>query len=263
MAVLTHGLLGSAAVQARVVWALLLREMLTRYGRHNIGFLWLFVEPALFTLAIAWLWSLVRAHATDLPIIEFAVTGYATVLLWRNAASRCTKAVETNWALLYHRNVTALDVFLARIALEVAGASLAFAVLALVLVLVGVMHWPQDALRVLLAWLLLIWFAVGFALIVGALSERSNTFERMWHVIAYILFPLSGAVYMANWLPDQAREVVLVLPMVHGVEMLRHGWFGDVVNTHESLSYLVFANLVVSLLGFSFARDLGRRVEPQ
>ena len=37
-------------VERRVIWALMLREMMTRYGRHNIGFLWLFAEPMLFTL---------------------------------------------------------------------------------------------------------------------------------------------------------------------------------------------------------------------
>ena len=31
----------SGGVQLRVLGALLIREMLTRYGRHNIGFLWL------------------------------------------------------------------------------------------------------------------------------------------------------------------------------------------------------------------------------
>ena len=40
----------SLRVQGRVLVALLLREMLTRYGRHNIGFLWVFVEPMIFTL---------------------------------------------------------------------------------------------------------------------------------------------------------------------------------------------------------------------
>ena len=30
-------------IQRRVIWALVMREILTRYGRHNIGFLWLFV----------------------------------------------------------------------------------------------------------------------------------------------------------------------------------------------------------------------------
>ncbi|MFN5779339.1 MAG: capsule polysaccharide export ABC transporter permease, partial [Novosphingobium sp.] len=43
------GLTQAWQVQRRVIGALLLREMLTRYGRNNIGFLWLFVEPMLFT----------------------------------------------------------------------------------------------------------------------------------------------------------------------------------------------------------------------
>ena len=30
----------SLKVQLRILWALFMREVLTRYGRHNIGFLW-------------------------------------------------------------------------------------------------------------------------------------------------------------------------------------------------------------------------------
>ena len=44
-------------IQRRVIWALVMREILTRYGRHNIGFLWLFVEPMIFTLLVTLLWS--------------------------------------------------------------------------------------------------------------------------------------------------------------------------------------------------------------
>ncbi|OSI13639.1 sugar ABC transporter permease, partial [Neisseria dumasiana] len=42
----------SLAIQKRVVGALLMREIITRYGRNNIGFLWLFVEPLLMTVLI-------------------------------------------------------------------------------------------------------------------------------------------------------------------------------------------------------------------
>jgi hypothetical protein len=42
--------LESLQTQLRVLYALLARELLTRYGRHNIGFVWLFAEPMLFTL---------------------------------------------------------------------------------------------------------------------------------------------------------------------------------------------------------------------
>ena len=53
---------GSLRIQQRVIWALLMREIITRYGRHNIGFMWMFVEPMLFTLGIAALWSFSGLH---------------------------------------------------------------------------------------------------------------------------------------------------------------------------------------------------------
>ena len=55
-------------MQGRVLGALLIREVITRYGRHNIGFLWLFVEPMLFTLGVTALWTATKSlHGSDLP----------------------------------------------------------------------------------------------------------------------------------------------------------------------------------------------------
>src|SRR3546814_17090085 len=39
------GLLAGFKIQRNVVAALFMREVLTRFGRHTIGFLWMFVEP--------------------------------------------------------------------------------------------------------------------------------------------------------------------------------------------------------------------------
>lgn len=117
----------SLAVQRRVIFALLMREVLTRYGRHNIGFLWLFVEPMIFTVGITILWNATGAtHGSNLPISAFALTGYSTVLLWRNMPGRCSMAVTPNLALMYHRNVKVIDIFIARILLEVVGNTASF-----------------------------------------------------------------------------------------------------------------------------------------
>lgn len=251
-------------VQARVVGALLIREMLTRYGRRNIGFAWLFVEPMLFTLGITALWTLTHMyHGSSLSPVAFAVTGYASVLLWRNAANRCAKAVEPNLGLLFHRNVTVLDLLLSRIVLEVVGSTAALLGLLAVFIALGYMPLPDDVLRMLAAWGLLAWFGCGLGLIVGALSERSDVFERAWHTLAYLLFPVSGAVFLVDWLPVAARELVLWLPMVHGVEMMRHGYFGAAIRTYEDVGYVVTANLVLTLIGLVLANEAGRRVEPQ
>lgn len=256
--------LASLHVQCRVIKALIAREILTRYGRNNIGFAWVFVEPMLFTLAITWLWSLTKIGTTPgLSVPAFAVTGYSAVLIWRNAASRCTKAVQTNWALLFHRNVTPLDIFLARSLIEVAAASISLMVMAAIFIAIGWMELPADPFRVVWAWCLLSVFAVVFGTLVGAASELSDTFERLWHVMAYLLFPISGAMFLVHWLPESAQSVVLWLPMVHGVEMLRGGWFGPVIKTYDSAPYLITSSLVLAVLALALVRLAGRRVEPQ
>lgn len=251
-------------IQARVVGALLLREVITRYGRHGIGVLWLVVEPMMFTLGVAALWYLAKLHVySSIPIIAFAITGYSSVLVWRNATNRCSNAIKVNLGLMYHRNVKAVDILLARVLLEIAGGTASICILTIFFAFIGAMDWPADILMVIFGWLLLSWFAVAMGMIVGAITENSETFERVWHILTYLLFPLSGAVYMVHWLPTAVQKTVLMLPMVHGVEILRHGYFGQLVPTYEDPAYFALINLILTLIGLFLARQAGLRVQPQ
>lgn len=257
-------LLRSLSIQRRVLHALLMREVITRFGRDNMGVLWLIAEPMLFTLGVATLWTAVGLqHGSSLPIIAFAITGYSSVLLWRNCASRCAMAIESNKGLLYHRNVRVIDVFFTRILLEVAGATGSFMVLSAWSTWIGWMDLPSDALKVAFGWLMLAWFGAALALLVGAGTAYTAIAERIWHPAAYLLFPISGAAFMVDWLPPAFQQAVLLLPMVHGVELLRDGYFGHAVRTHYDIGYMAACCLVLTLAGLHLVREAGRRVETQ
>ena len=276
----TTPLLRSLRIQLRVIGALLMREILTRYGRHNVGFLWVFFEPMMFTLGITGLWTATKAtHGSNVPITAFAVTGYSSVLLRRNAVGRCALAIVPNQSLLYHRNVRVaivpnqsllyhrnvrvLDLFTSRVLLEVAGASVSFFFLSLLFISIGMMKPPVDITLIIFGWIYLALLGTGLGFAVGALSERSETVERVWHTIAYLMFPLSGAVFMVEWLPPAFQKIVLYIPMVHGVEMLRSGYFGPVVKAHYSIPYMIVSDLVLLLVGLTLVRDASMRVEPE
>ena len=249
------------AVQRRVIFALLMREVLTRFGRHNIGFLWMFVEPMVFTLFVAGLWALIRTvHSSELPIIAFAVTGYSSVLMWRNIPSRLVHAIEPNAALLYHRYVRVLDIYIARSLLEIVGVAISFFGLVGLFYVFGWLPLPEDWLRTLLGLSLLAWFGFSLGTCVGALSERSILVEKIWHPLSYVMFPLSGAAFLVDGLPTVAQPIVLMFPMVHGVELLREGYFGSVFVAHYSIPYLVIGNLVLTLLGLAQTRVVSKRV---
>ena len=240
----------SWVIQRRVLWALLLREILTRYGRHNIGFMWLFVEPMIFTLGVTALWTATKAiHGSNLPIVAFAVTGYSSVLLWRNMPARCIDALEPNRSLLYHRHVRVIDIFLTRLLLEAAGASISFLVLSVMFIAVGQLTPPEDVLQVIAGWLMLAWFGFSLAMALGATAQRFEIVEKLWHPASYLLFPLSGAGFLLSATPPGAREILLTLPMVHGVEFMREGYFGSHIHAYYDLGYMAVCNLVLTFVG--------------
>ena len=258
------GLLRSWAIQRRVVGAMLMREVLTRYGRHNIGFLWLFAEPMLFTLGVTALWTLAAGfHGSNLPIVAFAITGYSSVLLWRNMPGRCIGSVGPNLALMYHRNVKVLDIFASRLLLEAVGAGISFVVLSMFFTGIGWMHPPEDVLKVIFAWFMLAWFGFALAILLGAMSIESELVEKLWHPAAYLLFPLSGAAILVDALPKPAQEAILWLPMVHGVEMLREGYFGSAIRAHYDLVYMALFCAGLTLLGLAKLRAASKNVSPE
>lgn len=252
-------------VQRRVLAALFMREVLTRYGRHNIGFLWLFVEPMIFTLGVTALWTATKTvHGnSDMPIVAFALTGYSSVLLWRNMPGRCIGALWGNLSLLYHRNIKVLDIYIARLMLEFGGATISFTVLSIVFISIGWIHPPENLLEVIGGWLIIAWFGAALATYLGALSHHNEMVDKLWHPASYLIFPLSGSAFMVDALPKFAQDVVLWIPMVHGVEIVREGYFGSHARAHYDLGYVLPLCLVLSVLALLEVRKLARTVVPE
>lgn len=245
------------AIHRRVIGALLVRELLTRYGRNNIGFLWLIVEPAAFVLIVTIVWTTIRVKSSTLPIVAFAVTGYCALLMWRNTAGRCIGALKSNRTLLYHRQVTILDIYTARILLELIAITATLIVMTLAFSAIGLLKLPEDALQVLGGWLLLAWFSAGLGLTMGGLGEKADVVGRIWHPVSHILMTVSGVAYIADALPPGIRAVALKVPMLNAVEYMREGWFGSVMHAHYDLEYLVAFNIALTLAGLIFVKQIG------
>lgn len=254
----------SCVIQKRVINALLMRELITRYGRKNIGFLWLFIEPLLLTFLITLMWKYVKADKfSTLNIIAFMITGYPIAMMWRNASNRAKGAISANLSLLYHRNVKVLDTLFSRVLLEVAGASIAQIILIAVLISLDLIPPPQDIFYMLCAWVLMAFFALGLGLIICSISYYVEAFARIWGTISFLLLPLSGALFFVHNLPPKAQEIALWLPMIHGTEMFRHGYFGETVVTYESISYLIISDLILLFIGLLLVRTFSKGIEPR
>ena len=78
-----------------------------------------------------------------------------------------------------------------------------------------------------------------------------------------MLFPLSGAAFLVDALPSEAQRYVLMLPMVHGVEYLREGYFGSAMIAHYDIGYMAAWNTLLTLLGLAQTRRVSMTVVPE
>ena len=249
----------SIFVQARVIWALILREMTTRYGRENIGFLWIIGEPILFCGGVAIAWTTMRpAHEHGLPVTAIVITGYIPLTMWRHCIGRAVKAYESNGSLLFHRQVTPLDIITARSALEVAGTVMAGLIVAIIAVMVGFMDPPKDIGLVLLGLTYQALFCYACALLIATLSEMSDVMEKFVGVISYLAIPFSGAFTMVDWVPKHFQFILLWSPSVNNVEMIRGGQFGSASHPIYDLYYDTWMTALLLVIGISLTLRVRR-----
>jgi ABC-type polysaccharide/polyol phosphate export permease len=256
-------LMSSLRVQRRVIGALLLRELITRYGRYNLGFLWLFIEPMIFAAGITLLWSYMGLAKGGLSVAAFAITGYSALVVWRNMVNRLSGAVPGNIGLLYHQQVKVFDLIATRAILEIAACTVSLITLTLLFTSLNLMTLPVDPLMALTGWFMICWFVLGAGFIGAYLGSLSEIFDRVWHVFMYLSLPFTGAFFMVSWLPPAAQEIVLWSPLVNGVEMLREGYFGAGVDARYSVSYLIEANSITLLIGLLLIRKLKRMISAE
>ena len=253
-------LLAQARIQARVIWALTMREVITRFGREGLGALWMIAEPSLFIVGVMIIFSHIDQRTTY-SVAEWFAVSYPTLLFWRNATGRVTNAIEINRSLLHHQPIRPIDIFYSRILLEFSGSAAAFGILYVIFMELGICHAPADALQMALGYLLIIWFSFAFVLIMASLAELSETIERVSHIALYLMLPFSGVFFPTFMVPEPYRTALIAFPLVDSVEYFHHGYYGSAIKTYYNLPYTLFSTLLLTLFALSLAQISIRRVQ--
>lgn len=251
-------------VQVRVIQALTSRELMTRFGRQNIGFLWIMVEPLLFAGLVGVLWSFLRGpEAYGLNILAFVMTGYVPLTFLRQSFGRSASIFVANSALLYHRQIKVFDFILVRVLIEGIGTMMAFLFAAIVLFFFGVFPVPEYTGPLLAGWAIYAFFIFSVCTILAPLSEVSEVVEKLIPVSVYISIPFSGVFNLASWLPPSARDALMWSPLVSGMELMRYGVFGDAITPYYDVSKALGISMVCLIIGLILCRRVRRSLSVQ
>jgi capsular polysaccharide transport system permease protein len=257
---LTSSFKSNLSLQANV-GALIIRELHTRFGRENIGYLWLFAEPILLATAVALLHS-----SQHLPMsggirpVPFAIGGYGLFIMFRSVVSRAETLLEANKPLLNHRQVTILDMLLARSLLELASTILVLTILLELAWMFGFADPVADLGSIAAAVGLLAWFAFGLSMLVTAGSHMSGALGRLVHPVLYLTMPLSGAFFSMAWLPAEARDALAWFPLVPIFEIMKAGQFSGFGSAYGDMTYALMWCAGLSGAGLIALRAIRPRI---
>lgn len=250
-------------VQRNVIGALIMRELHTRYGRDNIGYLWIIAEPMLLagTVALMHIGSETSGHyGSDFGVIPFTLTGYCVFMILRSIVTRAETTLEANKPLLFHRMVTILDMLLARALLESISAVAAMVVLLSGAVALGLAHPPARPLLLLAGVGLMSWFSFALSMLICTATYFSKAAAKLVHPAVYLLLPLSGAFFLLRWIPEPFRTSLSWSPLNQIFEMIHVGQFQSVESSYYDPLYAAGWCAALTVLGLLSLRVLRRHV---
>ena len=121
-------------IQRAVVFALMMRELKTRFEGRWTGVVWLFGQPMAELLMFLWMNTVLRGRINrqGYDFIVFLLAALVGWRLFKTCWQRLSHGVNSNRGLFGFRQVKPMDTFIARALLEVALELTTFILIALV-----------------------------------------------------------------------------------------------------------------------------------
>lgn len=240
----------ASSMHARVVGAVIMRDLQTRFGSGYFGFLLGLVMPlGHLTIAIAITMLVGRPTPIGSDTAVFLMTGVLPFIIWLYGHRQIMMTLVQNRPLLYFPGVDIFDLFAARILVEIVTSTLVVAIVVGTLALLGHDLVIADYQGFLLAlgqsWLL----GVATGLVFGTFGTFAPIGFLLGNIIGPLLWAVSGIFFLPDALPDKLRNVLVWNPLCQIVDGLRVAYYAEYSSSFLDQKILSASILAVLLLG--------------
>jgi capsular polysaccharide transport system permease protein len=246
----------------RVVSALLVREMSTRFGNKPGGYFWAVIDPAghIAFLTLIFM-AITHKPALGTSFALFFATGYLAFQFYGAMASFMNGAIKSNRTLLNYPNVAPIDTILARYILQ-AGTTAVVSFLVLGLIILTLKHPP------ILNWWAIIeaafaatLVALGVGLFNNVVTLKYPLYEQVFNIVTRPMFMVSGVFFLPDALPAPAHDIILLNPIVHVVMLFRKGFYPEYRAIGLDMFYLytvAFSLIFIGMVVFTMSANVLR-----
>lgn len=243
-------------IQKRVISALILRDMKTRFGRSHVAYLIAIAWPLAHLLGIMGVqFALGRVVPIGTDLAVFAATGLLPYILCLYPARMMMMAIKVNQPLLLFSIVKTTDMLIARAILEILSASFVAIVFIIMMYSVNVDLTPIDMSEAIMAVLVSIYLGISVGVVNAVLFVL---FGMGWNVffivISLLLYATSGALILSSNYSTEVLDVLWYNPLFQLVEWMRTAYYDSYANSPLSRTYVLSFATVSLFLGLGTER---------
>ena len=234
----------------RVILALMIREMITRYGRTAGGYIWALLEPvgmiAILSLAFS---QFIHIPPLGQSFILFYATGYVPFHTYMETVNNTSGSIHVNRPLMEFPMVTPLDMVFARFLL-----SILTLIIVAAIVFTGAALILDTPIRVELApFLSALGLAATLGLAVGTLNAVVFQFipvwQQIWNIINRPLFIISGVFFTYDSMPEHLQAILWWNPLIHVIGLFRRAFYPIYDAEYVSVFYVLGVAGAAFLIG--------------
>lgn len=245
----------------RAVGALMLREMITRYGRTPGGFVWALLEPLGMIIILGFAFSLLaRNPQLGTSFLLFKATGFLILQLFNGLSRQIGNALSFSKSLLKYPRVTWGDAILARFILN----SLVVTTVTIVIIS-GIIIFEQldvviDWTSVIAAMILTALLGFGVGTLNCFLFMRFPVWQQIWGILTGPLFIISGVILLYEEMPTFAQSILWYNPVLHLTGIMREGFYPLYRPEYISFQFVWFTILIPLVAGLLLLRRYHREL---
>lgn len=210
-----------------VLFALVLREYLTRFGSRRMGVFWSIFEPLVSIAFMMFIFTVIRARSVpgmDFPM--FLLTGMIPFFLMRNIVFKLMDSVGANQALFSYPNIKIFDTYVARVLVELSVSSAVYLVFIFIFGFwIGYDISVAYPLEWLFSLLIGILFAFGLGILFSIITQVAPNAKTFIRVLFLPLYLMSGVIFPLWIIPDKYLPWLLWNPFAHIISNIRESIF--------------------------------------
>ena len=234
--------------QCRILLALILRNIRTRFFGHGLGFIISMLWPLAHILLLLGINALLGRTSPygDSPVLFFA-TGLAPFMTFGYISRWTMVSVIHNRPLLAFPVVSLTDLLLAGAILEVLSCWCMVLVLIVVLYACGVNVVPHDIVQAAYALGASMYLGFAFGIINSVVSTAYPAWFTGYSLLYIGLYLVSGVFYVPEALPAQLRYYLSFNPSLQLVEWMRSAYYDNYSSILDKPYCLAFCTVCLFL----------------